>query len=101
MAETAISRKRYVVASELNFKAQGGKRSMLLMLDVATGGLRVKGIKHKHEAGEYFDEYIVEESLHKREMRVTVGAGGDGAMALVTDAARKRGVAFLPTSRHT
>ena len=81
---------------ELDFKTRGGKKCMLLMLNVATGGLRVKGIKHKHEVSKHFDEYIVEESLHKREMRVTVGADGDGAMALVKDAARKRGVAFLP-----
>ena len=81
---------------ELDFKTRGGKKHMLLMLDVATGGLRVKGFKHKHEVGEYFDEYIVEESLHKREIRVTVGADGDGAMSLIKNAARKRGVAFLP-----
>ena len=69
---------------------------MLLMLDVATEGLHIKGIKHKHEVSEHFDKYIVEESLHKREIRVTVGADGDGAMVLVKDAACKHGVAFLP-----
>ena len=82
--------------NKLDFKTRGGKKYMLLMLDVATGGLHIKGIKHKHKVGKHFDEYIVEESSHKREIRVTVGADGDGAMALVKDAARKRGVAFLP-----
>jgi hypothetical protein len=86
---------------ELDFKTRGGKKHMLPMLDVATGGLRVKGFKHKHEAGEYFDEYIVEESLHKRGIRVTVGADGDGAMSLIKDMRRASGAWRSCPSRHT
>ena len=46
----------------------------MLRVDVATGGLRVKGIKHKHEVGVHFGGYIAGESLHQGEMHVTVGA---------------------------
>ena len=44
----------------------------MLMLDVVTSGLQVKDFKHKHEVSDYFDEYIVEESLHKCDICVTV-----------------------------
>ena len=50
-----------------------------------------------------FDEVIIEESLHKQSTCVTVGADGDGAMALVKEACRRRGLAWLdipPWSPH-
>ena len=37
-----------------------------------------------------------EESLHKRkDVRVTVGAGSNGVMALIKEVPRKRGVTYL------
>ena len=69
---------------------------LLVVYDVATAGLRIKPYEHKHELGELMDEVIVEEALNKRSARVTVGADGDGAMALVRETCRKRGVSWLP-----
>ena len=54
-------------------------------------------MKHKYEIADQWDQAIVEESLHKRQdVRVTVGADGDGIMALIKEVSRKRGVAYLP-----
>ena len=61
------------------------------------GGLRIRAVKHKFEIADQWDELIVEESLHKRkDVRVAVGADGDGVMALIKEASRKRGIAYLP-----
>ena len=85
----------------LDVKARGGKNKLLMGYDVITGGMRIKPFKHKFEIGEMADEIFVEEGLNRRKVRVVVGADGDGAMALLKTAARKRGIAFLPyCSRH-
>ena len=73
------------------------------MYDVATNGLRVKPYKRKYDLPMLFDEVIIEESLHKRSTRLTVGADSDGAMALVKEACRRHGLAWLdipPWSPH-
>jgi hypothetical protein len=69
---------------------------LFVAYDVATNGIRVKPYQNKHELGEIMDRIIVEEALHKRSKRVTVGADGDGAMSLVREACFKRGVSWLP-----
>ena len=81
---------------ELDVKARGGKNKLLMGYDVITGGMRIKPFKHKFEIGEMADEIFIEEGLNRRKVRVVVGADGDGAMALLKTAARKRGIAFLP-----
>jgi hypothetical protein len=76
---------------------------LLVVYDLATNGIRVKTFKRKYDLGNIFDEIIIEESLDKRTSRVTVGADGDGAMKLVKEACRKRGVNWLdipPWSPH-
>ena len=76
---------------------------LLVVYDLATNGIRVKPFKRKYDLGIIFDEIIIEESLDKRTTRVTVGADGDGAMKLVKEACRKRGVNWLdipPWSPH-
>ena len=81
----------------INLEAKQGKRSWLIVYDVATGGLRIRAVKHKYEIATQWDQIIVEESLHKRkDVRVTVGADGDGVMSLIKEVSRKRGVAYLP-----
>jgi len=81
----------------INLEAKQGKRSWLVVYDVATGGLRIRAVKHKYEIATQWDQIIVEESLHKRkDVRVTVGADGDGVMSLIKEVSRKRGVAYLP-----
>ena len=46
---------------------------------------------------EQWDDIIMEESLHKRkDVRVTVAADSDGAMALIKETSHKRGLAYLP-----
>ena len=63
-----------------------GKRSWLVVYDVATGGLRIRAVKHKYEIATQWDQVVVEESLHKRkDVRFTVGADGDGVMALIKE----------------
>ena len=69
---------------------------LLLVADVATGGLRVEGMQSKEESGNVYDEIVVNEALHRREIRIVVGADGDGAMRLVKEVARRRGISFLP-----
>ena len=69
---------------------------LLVAYDLATSGIRIKTYKHKHELGELMDEIIVEEALNKRSQRITIGADGDGAMALVREACRRQGLSWLP-----
>ena len=86
----------YTDVIELDFKARGGIFMLLLVADVATGGLRVEGMQRKDQSGEAYDEIAVSEALHRRGIRIVVGADGDGAMRLVKDVARRRGISFLP-----
>ena len=86
----------YTDVIELDFKARGGIFMQLLVADVATGGLRVEGMQRKDESGDAYDEIVVGEALHWRGIRIVVGADGDGAMKLVKEVARRRGISFLP-----
>ena len=79
-----------------DIKLYGKNAIALVFYDYVSRGMRVKFITNAYLCGDAYDEFVVEESIDKRSVRVTVGTDGDGAMKLVKNAAQKRNIGYLP-----
>ena len=87
----------------LDFKVTGKKQGMLVCWDIVGGGIRVRPLKRKADAGIEFDKIITSESLDKRGYKVTISGDGCGAVGgkgdgggLVKNAAFARKLDFYP-----
>ena len=64
----------------LDFMVTGKKQGMLVCWDIVSGGVRVRPLKRKADAGVEFDKVITSESLDKRGYKVTISGDGCGAV---------------------
>ena len=79
-----------------DIKLHGKKAMALVFYDFVSKGIRIKFVTSLYMSGHTYDEFVTEESIDKRSVRVTVGTDGDGAMKLVKHAALRRGIGYLP-----
>ena len=54
-----------------DFRVRGAKAKMLLIYDLVTDGIRCISMKRKADIGEQWNKLVVQESLNKREHKVT------------------------------
>ena len=87
----------FVDEISFDFHVKGKRQHALLAYDLVTGGVRVKLSHKKSEHGLELDRIITNESLDKRDYKVTIVSDNCGSMNLVRDAALKRGLDWLPT----
>ena len=86
----------FVDEISFDFKVKGKRQHALMAYDLITGGVRVKLVKRKKELGDALDRIITNESLDKRNYKVTFVSDNCGGMNLVRDTAMKRKCDWLP-----